>query len=68
MWKDPRKDELRDEYQRSDFTDFVRGKYSERIKESSNVVVLLPEVAEAFPNSEAVNEALLSLLKDRMRN
>jgi hypothetical protein len=39
------------------------GKYADRIRESSNVVVLKPEVAEAFPNDEAVNSALQSLIE-----
>jgi len=57
------KDELRPEYKRSDFPGgLVRGKYAMRMKESSNVIVLRPEVAEAFPNEEAVNNALLSLI------
>jgi hypothetical protein len=61
--KESDKNELRAEYKRSDFPDgLVRGKYSKRIKESSNIVVLKPEVAEAFPNEEAVNNALLSLI------
>jgi hypothetical protein len=58
------KDELRPEYQRSDFPGgIVRGKYANRIRESSNIVVLKPEVAEVFPNEEAVNSALLSLIE-----
>jgi hypothetical protein len=57
------KDELRPEYKRSDFPGgLVRGKYATRMKESSNVIVLRPEVAEAFPNEKAVNNALLSLI------
>jgi hypothetical protein len=57
------KDELREEYKRSDFPGgFVRGKYAKRIKESSNIIVLKPEVAQVFPNEEAVNKALLSLI------
>ncbi|MHC1726011.1 MAG: hypothetical protein AB9866_08410 [Syntrophobacteraceae bacterium] len=57
------KDTLREVYQRSDFPEgFVRGKYTSRIRESSNIVVLKPEVAEVFPNEEAVNSALLSLI------
>ena len=57
------KDELRPDYKRSDFPGgFVRGKYAKRLKESSNIVVLRPEVAQAFPNEEAVNAALLSLI------
>jgi hypothetical protein len=58
------KDESRVEYKRSDFPKgLVRGKYAERLRESSNVVVLKPEVARAFPNQEAVNGALLSLIE-----
>jgi hypothetical protein len=54
-------DELRPEYKRSDFGVLVRGKYSERLRTKSNVVVLAPEVADLFPNAEAVNAALRSL-------
>ncbi len=58
------KDELRIEYKRSDFAEgLVRGKYAKRMRESSNVVVLKPEVAKAFPNQDAVNTALLSLIE-----
>lgn len=57
------KDGLRPEYNREDFPDgFIRGKYVKRIKESSNIIVLKPEVAEAFPNEESVNSALMSLI------
>jgi hypothetical protein len=57
------RNELRAEYKLSDFPGgFVRGKYGSRLRKSSNVVVLRPEVAEAFPNEEAVNKALLSLI------
>ncbi len=55
-------DGLRPEYHRSDFGELVRGKYVERLKTGSNVVVLDPRVARAFPTSDSVNEALLSLL------
>jgi hypothetical protein len=61
--KGAQEDELRPEYKPSDFTGpLVRGKYAKRLRESSNVVVLKPEVAAAFPNEEAVNTALLSLI------
>ncbi len=64
MKKNKNNDELRDEYQQSDFpSSLVRGKYAKRLHESSNVIVLKPEVAEVFPNEEAVNSALLSLIK-----
>lgn len=55
-------DELRPEYKREDFGSLVRGKYGARLKTASNVVVLKPEVAKAFPNAEAVNDALLGLI------
>jgi hypothetical protein len=54
-------DELHTEYKSSDFKGLVRGKYVERLKTSSNVVVLDPEIADLFPNAEAVNSALRSL-------
>jgi hypothetical protein len=56
-------DELRVEYKRSDFRRLERGKYYERVKAGSNVVVLDPEVAAVFPNSAAVNKALHSLVE-----
>ncbi len=61
--KQTNRDELRAEYKPSDFRGgFVRGKYASRLRKSSNIVVLRPEVAEAFPNEEAVNKALLTLI------
>lgn len=56
-------EELRAEYKRSDFKKLERGKYYERVKASSNVVVLDDELAGIFPNSASVNEALHSLVK-----
>ncbi len=56
-------DELRSEYHREDFGPMVRGKYAARLRESSNIVVLDPEIAEAFPNAKAVNDALRGLLE-----
>lgn len=53
--------ELRSEYKRSDFGPLVRGKYIERLRASSNVVMIAPEVADLFPNEAAVNAALRSL-------
>jgi hypothetical protein len=54
-------DELRAEYERSDFSALVRGKYIERLQESSNVVVIDPAVTDMFPKAAAVNAALRSL-------
>lgn len=60
-------DELRPEYKRSDFGALVRGKYAEKLKRNSNVVVLDPEVARLFPNAAAVNAALRSLAEIAQR-
>jgi len=61
-------DELRPSYKRSDFpAGFTRGKYAERLAAGSNVVVLSPENAAAFPTFDAVNEALDGLLRVRRR-
>jgi len=55
-------DEMRAEYV-FDYSKAVRGKYYRRLlKEGANVVVLEPDVAKAFRSSEAVNDALRSLL------
>jgi hypothetical protein len=59
---DENANELRPEYQRENFGQMVRGKYVERVRESSNLVVLDPDVAEAFPNSKAVNDTLRRLI------
>lgn len=56
-------DELRPEYHRDDFGPMVRGKYAAQMRESSNVVLLDPDIAEAFPNAQAVNQALRGLLE-----
>jgi len=61
-------DELRSEYKRADFGVLVRGKYIERLRERSNVVVLDPRVAKLFPNAASVNSALLSLAEVARRS
>ena len=55
--KDP---DMLDEY---DFSDGVRGKYAQRYIEGTNIIRLDEDVAEKFPNSEKVNEALRYLIK-----
>jgi hypothetical protein len=52
--------EMRSEY---DFSGAVRGKYYKRYLESTNVVVIEPDVHEKFKNSAAVNEALRTLIR-----
>jgi hypothetical protein len=59
---DNNRDDLRPEYD-LDYSKAVRGKYCKRLlREGANVVVLEPDVAEAFGDSASVNEALRSLL------
>ena len=53
-------DEMRPE---CDFASGIRGKYFQRYMQSSNVVVLEPDIATAFPNAAAVNDALRGLLR-----
>jgi len=55
-------DEMRAEYRREDLGPLVRGKYAARYAKSTNVVVIDPSLTRVFPNGEAVNEALRSLL------
>ena len=57
------KDEMRTEYKRADFTSLERGKFYKEAVKGTAVVLLDPAVAKAFPNSDAVNEALLGLLQ-----
>jgi hypothetical protein len=56
------KDDIRPEYRSEDLGRGTRGKYLSRVKRGTNLIVLDDQLAKAFPNSEAVNEALLGLL------
>jgi len=58
--KTKQNDEMRSHY---DFSGGVRGKYAARYAEGTNVVVLAPDVAEMFPDSIAVNEALRTFVR-----
>jgi hypothetical protein len=53
------KEEMREEY---DFSGGVRGKYYKQYLEGTNVVLLEPDVAEVFRDSESVNQALRVLI------
>jgi hypothetical protein len=50
-----------------DFSKGVRGKYAKQYRQKVNVAVLAPDVAEHFPNSESVNQALRSIVVVRGR-
>jgi hypothetical protein len=53
-------EDMRPEY---DFANAVRGKYFRRAIEGTNVVLLEPDVAAVFPDSESVNRALRLLIE-----
>lgn len=54
--------DMRPEYDFASMRGSVRGKYVERLRRESNIVVLDPEVAAAFPTGDAVNAALRGIL------
>ena len=56
-------DDMRPEYDLSKLKGRVRGKYTERYRSGTNLVLLESDVQEAFPDAEAVNEALRMLMK-----
>lgn len=55
-------DKMRTEYKRSDFGKLERGKFFKEVAKGTSVVLLDPQLAKAFPTSEAVNKALHGLL------
>jgi hypothetical protein len=60
-------DDLRPEYDFSKMQGGVRGKYVERYQAGTNIILLDPDVAQAFPTSDAVNEALRLLMQIAQR-
>lgn len=60
---DKKEGSLRKEYDFAKMTGGVRGKYAKRYKDGTNLALLSPDVAKAFPTSEEVNDALRLLLK-----
>jgi len=57
-----KKEEMRKEYRRQDLGTGIRGKYYDEYRKGTNLVLLSPDVAKAFPTQEAVNKALRSLI------
>ena len=51
-----------DMLQEYNFSKGVRGKYSQRYTEGTNVVLIDPDVSEFFPDHDMVNDALRSLI------
>ena len=62
--KGEKADELRPEYDLGQLLKGgVQGKYADRYREGTNLVLLAPDVAEAFPTEDAVNEALRLVIR-----
>ena len=55
--------ELRDEYDLSVMTIVPKGRYAPERRRGKNVAVLSPDVAQAFPTDEAINEALRLVIR-----
>jgi hypothetical protein len=60
---DPDDYELRDEYDLTEMSVVPKGRYAPGRRAGKNLVVLAPDVAQAFPTDEAVNEALRLVLR-----
>ena len=56
------KDDLRTEYDLTKLKGGVRGKYYERARAGTNLVLVDPDLAKAFPDADSVNRALRALL------
>jgi len=59
----PSRDDMRAEYDFASMSGRIRGKHYQEYRKGSNVVLLQPDVAEAFPSEDAVNQALRGILK-----
>lgn len=59
------KDTLRDEYPADLIRSGERGKYAKAYRESTNRVLIEPDLHEVFPDSEAVNRALRDYLTSK---
>jgi hypothetical protein len=64
---DELEDELRPEYDFSKMAGGVRGKYVERYRAGTNLVLLEPDISQAFPTDASVNEALRLLFQIAQR-
>jgi hypothetical protein len=56
-------EEMRKEYRREDLGTGVRGNYLEEFRKGTNLVLLSPDVAAAFPDEDSVNKALRGLIR-----
>lgn len=63
-----RRDELRSEYDLASLKGGVRGKYYKRAMTETNLILLEPDIARIFPDSESVNRALRLLCDVAMKS
>jgi hypothetical protein len=61
--KTAKSEEMRKEYRREDLGTGVRGKYLNKFRKGTNLVLLSPDVAAAFPDEDSVNKALRGLIR-----
>jgi len=61
-------DEMRPEYDLRKLKFMGRGIYAKRYRSGTNLVLLEPDVREAFPDDESVNEALRVIVKAAKRS
>ena len=61
------RDTMRSEYRREDMGKLVRGKYYKQYMSGTNLVLLSPDVAKAFPTAESVNSALRTFLRQKAK-
>ncbi len=57
-------DQLQPEYPEKLIKSSVRGKYAKQYREGTNIVLLEPDIAKAFPNTQAVNDALRRVMEE----
>lgn len=62
--KNKQEKEMLSEY---DFSKGIRGKYATRFRKGTNIIVIEPDLAKIFPNSETVNETLRAVAKIALR-
>ena len=61
--KKKKSDELRPEYNLAQLSGATRAKYLGRYRSGTNLVLLSPDVAAYFPDTQSVNSALRTLIR-----
>jgi hypothetical protein len=61
-------DDIKPEYDLKSLGKGIRGKYYKEYQKGTNVVVIDPDLTEAFPNTKSVNDALRKVLESRKQS